>query len=96
VHAHDQPNASHFALPALVRRGALRIAISTSEAAPALAARIRADLTALFDDTFVAYLDQLGELRARLRTEEPDAERRSEALRAAVADFRLQGILRYR
>jgi len=45
----DQPDYSTFTMPALVARGPLRIAISTSGVSPALASRLRQYLEPLFD-----------------------------------------------
>ena len=80
---------------ALVDPGHLRLGISTSNASPALSSRLRQDLETLFDDEFVAFLDQLARLRSHLRTREPDPRKRSALLRSAVADFRLEGRLHY-
>ena len=95
VYAQDRPAASHLAMPALVRRGHLRLAISTDEASPALAGRLRADLERAFDETFVQYTHWLDALRTELREQEPDPERRATALRAAVEGFALQARLHY-
>lgn len=91
----DQPEASNVIMPALVSRGALRIAISSSGAAPALARRLREDLERVFDADFEAYLTWLGDLRERTVAEEPDAERRRTLLREAVEGFRLTGTVDY-
>jgi precorrin-2 dehydrogenase/sirohydrochlorin ferrochelatase len=95
VYAQDRPDRSHVAMPALVRRGSLRLAISTGEASPALAGRLRAELERIFDEPFVRYLAWLDELRTRLRDEEPDPARRAERLRAAVEGFAVNAVLHY-
>ena len=61
----DDPEASTFVFPALVSRGPLRIAISTSNGSPALARRIRQRLESEFGPEY----GQLTALLARLRTE---------------------------
>ena len=91
----DQPEFSTVMLPALIRRGHLRLAVSTSGIAPALASRLRRQLEGLFNDEFAAYLDWLAALREDLREAEPDAERRRERLRQAVEGFQLSGTIRY-
>ena len=58
----DQPEYSTFTLPALVARGPLRIAISTSGVSPALAKRLREDLEPLFDERFEVFLEWLDEI----------------------------------
>ena len=95
INSHDQPHFSDFGMVALVDPGHLRLGISTSNASPALSSRLRQDLETLFDDEFVAFLDQLARLRSHLRTREPDPRKRSALLRSAVADFRLEGRLHY-
>jgi siroheme synthase (precorrin-2 oxidase/ferrochelatase) len=47
VYVHDRPDLSDFAMPALVRRGPLSLAISTDGVAPALARRLREQLERL-------------------------------------------------
>jgi siroheme synthase (precorrin-2 oxidase/ferrochelatase) len=49
-YAHDQPHVSDFAFPALARRGPLAVAISTDGAAPALARRLREEVSRLLED----------------------------------------------
>jgi precorrin-2 dehydrogenase/sirohydrochlorin ferrochelatase len=95
VWACDDPGASNLAMPALARLGRARIAVSTSGASPVLAGRVRAALEAGLGERFARFVDALGELRARLRDEEPDAERRRERLRAALDGFGLEVSARY-
>jgi precorrin-2 dehydrogenase len=52
-----------FAAPALVRRGDLAIAISTGGRSPALARRLREQLSEQFDARWEELLDLLGEVR---------------------------------
>ena len=90
-YAQDCPEWSHMAMPALVRRGHLRLAISTGEASPALAGAIRRDLEQLFDEAFVHYTHWLDDLRTQLR----DDPNRLEQLRAAVDGFAITGQLKF-
>jgi precorrin-2 dehydrogenase/sirohydrochlorin ferrochelatase len=62
----DQPPRCHFYFPAVVRRGALQIAISTAGLSPALAQRIRKELEAQFGPEYEEWLERLGRVRARL------------------------------
>jgi precorrin-2 dehydrogenase/sirohydrochlorin ferrochelatase len=92
---YDRPQYSNCSMPAVVRRGLLRIAISTSGAGPGLSKRLREDLERVFDRRFAAYLNRLARLRSRLAETEPDSNRRMERMRQAVREFRLSGRLVY-
>jgi len=91
----DQPEASTCHLPALISRGHLRVAISTSGVAPALASRLRQDLETIFDDRTRDFLDWLASLREAVQESEADADRRRALLREAVEGFRLTGHIEY-
>ena len=91
----DQAERSNFMMPAVVERGALRVAISTSGAAPALASTLRQNYETIFDEEFVQFLDWLGKIRESLHENEPNELRRREQLRAAVEGFSLTGTLVY-
>jgi precorrin-2 dehydrogenase/sirohydrochlorin ferrochelatase len=91
----DQPDFSTVMMPALVSRGHLRVAVSTSGAAPALSSRLRQDLEQVFDDRFAAFLDWLAKLRQEIQEGEPDAESRRAQLRDAIAGFRFSGSIQY-
>lgn len=85
AYAHDQPALSDFAMPALIRRGPLQIAISTDAAAPALSRRLREQLEALLDTAgprLEALLTRLERARASLPR---GAERARELYRMASA-----------
>ncbi len=91
----DQTEYSTVFMPALVKRGPLRIAISTSGTAPALARILRENLELVFDDEFDQFLDWLGALRDELRKTEANDRRRRERLLDAVDGFTLAATLRY-
>jgi precorrin-2 dehydrogenase/sirohydrochlorin ferrochelatase len=59
----DQPPRCHFYFPAVVRRGALQIAISTGGLSPSLSARLRADFDKDLDPEYEAWLLWLGRMR---------------------------------
>lgn len=67
VYVLDQPNISDCAMPALVRRGPLQIAVSTDGVSPVLSRRLREELERLLAangvelDVFVAELARLRE-----------------------------------
>jgi precorrin-2 dehydrogenase / sirohydrochlorin ferrochelatase len=60
----DDVEHCHFAVPSIVRRGELLLAISTGGRAPALAKRLRRRLSAQFGWQWEALVDVLGEVRA--------------------------------
>ena len=91
----DQADRSNFMMPAVVERGALRLAISSSGASPALSSALRQNCEAIFDEEFEKYLDWLGVLRENLQKNEPNELRRREQLRSAVEGFSLTGTLTY-
>jgi precorrin-2 dehydrogenase/sirohydrochlorin ferrochelatase len=59
----DIPHCSCYA-PAVVRRGPLQIAISTAGNSPALAQRLRAELSQQFGEQYGPWVQQLGEARS--------------------------------
>ena len=95
LNTYDQPSLSDIGMAALVARGHLRLSISTSNASPGLARRLRQDLGNLFDGEFVEYIERLAEVRLHLKTSEADGRKRREKLRSTVWDFRLEGRLQY-
>jgi precorrin-2 dehydrogenase/sirohydrochlorin ferrochelatase len=91
----DQAEYSTILMPALVKRGPLRMAISTSGTAPALARILRENLEAAFDEEFDQFLDWLGALREELKKTETSDRRRRERLLDAVNGFALTASLHY-
>ncbi|MBY0456638.1 MAG: bifunctional precorrin-2 dehydrogenase/sirohydrochlorin ferrochelatase [Gemmataceae bacterium] len=76
VNAATSPDEGDFALPAVVRRGGLTLAVSTGGASPALARRIREKLEAEFDEAFGLWVQVLAEVRAEVLASVPDDARR--------------------
>ena len=70
----DDPARCHFYYPAVVRRGALQIAISTSGFSPALAQRLRRELEVEFGPEYETWLEWLGLIRSVLRRSGGDPE----------------------
>ena len=66
VNAVNLPEASSFFVPAVVRRGGLLIAVSTSGQSPALAKRIRQELGRAFGKEFSDFLEILARVRQAL------------------------------
>jgi len=75
----DDPAHSNFIVPAVLRRDALLVTVSTSGKAPALAVRIRDYLGEILGEPYGQILERLGGVRERLKREHPDFARRREA-----------------
>ena len=67
VNAADDPAYCDFILPAVVRQGPVVVAASTGGASPALARKLREELTDFLSEDFAALADLLGGVRAELR-----------------------------
>ncbi|CAH1204154.1 Precorrin-2 dehydrogenase [Paenibacillus plantiphilus] len=84
VNVADLAEQGDFVTPAAVRRGELLIAITTGGASPALTARMKRELEALYGEDFAGRLALLRELRERMLAREPDEARRHAILRLAA------------
>ncbi len=63
VNVVDNPQYCDFFSGAVVKRGPLRIAISTSGCSPGIAAEIRRELNELYSESFASFLQIVGEMR---------------------------------
>ena len=74
----DDPGSADFILPAVVNRGDLICALSTSGASPALAKKLKKDLENLFGPEYEIFLTLMGRIRKRLLDEghDPDAHKK--------------------
>jgi len=63
VNVVDNPQYCDFFSGAVVKRGPLRIAISTSGCSPGIAAEIRRELNELYSESFASFLQTVGEMR---------------------------------
>jgi precorrin-2 dehydrogenase/sirohydrochlorin ferrochelatase len=72
VNVVDVPELCTFIAPAVVKRGALQIAISTGGAAPAFAARLRRNLEGQFGNEYARTLEVLRAARRRVHASEMD------------------------
>jgi len=82
----DVPDLCDFYYPAVVRRGALQIAISTSGESPALAQRLRKKLEKEFGPEYEAWLRELGESRKKLSTASRDVSARKAKLHSMASE----------
>jgi siroheme synthase-like protein len=96
VNAADDPANCDFILPSVVRQGEVVVAASTGGSSPALARRLREDLTAFLSDDYAPLADLLREVRTDIRKRgiDIDAERWQKAMdgrfRALVAQRRIE------
>lgn len=67
VNAADDPANCDFILPAVIRKGKITLAASTSGASPALARRLREELDAYLTEDMPALADLLAEVRQDVR-----------------------------
>jgi len=97
VNAADDPKNCDFILPAVVRKGKITLAASTSGTSPALARRLREELEAYLTEDMPALADLLAEVRQEVRRRgikiEADTWQHAidERLRVLLAQRRYQG-----
>jgi len=90
----DVPELCDFYYPAVAQRGALQIAVSTSGQSPALAQRLRKELEEQFGPEYEAWLQQLGEERAKLFAANMDPEERRRLLHDLASADSFKSFLR--
>lgn len=89
----DQPELCDFILPAVVRRGDLLLAITTSGKSPALAKRLRRQLEAQFGSEYESLTRLLGAIRNRLLAQGHDPAGHRKAFNTLLEDD-LLGLVR--
>jgi precorrin-2 dehydrogenase / sirohydrochlorin ferrochelatase len=92
----DVPELCDFYYPAVVRRGALQIAVSTSGESPALAQRLRKKLEKEFGPEYEEWLRELGKSRRKLGAIFRDLSERKTKLHAMASEESFQAFLRER
>ena len=93
VNVVDAPELCNFIAPAVVRRGALAIAVSTGGASPAMASAVRRELELLYGNATGRYLLFLGKLRKEAIKMISDKKLREAFLKKAASQ-EILGILR--
>jgi precorrin-2 dehydrogenase / sirohydrochlorin ferrochelatase len=81
----DVPEYCDFFYPAVVRRGDLQIAISTSGQSPSLAQKLRQQLEQQFGPGYAAWVAELGQTRRLILASDLDAERKRELLHSLAS-----------
>jgi len=89
VNVVDAPELGNFLVPAVVRRGPLVIAVSTSGTSPLLARRLRQELEGRYGPEYARVLEGLQKVRRRLKAEIANPRKRQAVLSRLVA----QGLL---
>lgn len=86
----DDPPNCDFYFPAVVRRGPLQIAISTSGESPALAQRIRREIEDSLDSSLGDWVEEIGDRRRQILAGFPPSDDRKRLLhRLAHSEPRL-------
>ncbi|GAB6275048.1 MAG: bifunctional precorrin-2 dehydrogenase/sirohydrochlorin ferrochelatase [Peptococcaceae bacterium] len=93
VNVVDDPEYSNFLVPAVVKRGFLQIAVSTSGKSPLLAKKIKEELETLYGPAFGWLVSFLGEVRQKAINEVADPGQRQSILTRLV-DLKLLQLVR--
>jgi len=86
VHANsaDPPDAGDVTLPSIVTEGPLTVAISTSGISPALARKLRRDITGFLGEGYGPFLEFMSHARERLKTAAGSQAARADALNSLI------------
>ena len=74
VNVADEPSEGDFALPSVLRRGQLQLAVSTGGASPTLARRVRNELESAFGSEWAGVVEALGRARRNGRRADEELE----------------------
>jgi precorrin-2 dehydrogenase/sirohydrochlorin ferrochelatase len=88
----DQPALCDFIVPAVIRKGDVIVAISTSGKSPALAAALRAKIENVVTDDAGRTAVVLGAVRKEVHARFPDPDRRKQVFESIVASGILEWI----
>jgi precorrin-2 dehydrogenase / sirohydrochlorin ferrochelatase len=89
----DVPEFCDFYYPAVVRRGDLQIAISTSGQSPSLAQKLRQQLERQFGPGYAAWVAELGETRKLVQASDLSPDRKRELLHSLASREALEAAL---
>jgi len=89
----DVPEQCDFYYPAVVQRGDLQIAISTSGQSPSLAQKLRQQLERQFGPGYAHWVAALGETRRRVLASSLNPERKRDLLRSLASEEAFEAVL---
>jgi precorrin-2 dehydrogenase/sirohydrochlorin ferrochelatase len=89
----DVPGQCDFYYPAVVQRGDLQIAISTSGQSPSLAQKIRQQLERQFGPGYAHWVATLGETRRRVLASNLDPERKRDLLQSLASAEAFEAVI---
>jgi precorrin-2 dehydrogenase/sirohydrochlorin ferrochelatase len=89
----DVPELCDFYYPAVVRRGDLQIAVSTSGQSPSLAQKIRQQLERQFDPGYARWVEELGATRRLVLASDLNPQRKRELLESLASREALEAAL---
>jgi precorrin-2 dehydrogenase/sirohydrochlorin ferrochelatase len=89
----DVPEYCDFYYPAVVRRGDLQIAVSTSGQSPSLAQKIRQQLERQFGAGYARWVAELGATRRLVLASDLDPQRKRELLQSLASRAALEAAL---
>jgi precorrin-2 dehydrogenase / sirohydrochlorin ferrochelatase len=89
----DVPDQCDFYYPAVVRRGDLQIAISTSGHSPSLARRIRQQLERKFGEGYAEWVRELGVTRREILKSNLDSEQKQFLLKSLASREALEAMV---
>jgi precorrin-2 dehydrogenase len=89
----DIPEQCDFYYPAVVQRGDLQIAISTSGQSPSLAQRLRQQLEQQFGPGYAQWVAALGETRRRVLASNLAAERKRDLLQSLASTEAFEAVI---
>lgn len=88
-----EPEQGDFIVPSVMRKGRLLVAVSTSGAAPSVAAELRRRIESVIGEDMEAYLDAVSELRSMIRQAVADPAKRQQWLKECLKQD-ISGLIR--
>ncbi len=83
----DNPGLCDFHVPSVYRAGDLKIAVSTNGKSPAVARKIKEELSQLYGPEIADILENLGSLRRKLEKTVPDSRERGKILSDLIRPY---------